>query len=148
MQKKRVVLSFPPHLIDQAVTYRLIKDFDLMINILRARITPKEQGRLVMEITGKKQALDAGINYLKEVGVEIQPLAQDVKWHEDRCVHCTACVSICPTKALDWTENAWRYRLRGTSALPVNSAFPCVPTRRWKSSSDRRISCRAFIIGF
>jgi len=89
MQKKRVVLSFPPQLIDQAVTYRLIKDFDLMINIMRARITPKEQGRLVVEITGKKPALDAGISYLKEVGVEIQPLAQDVRWHEERCVHCT-----------------------------------------------------------
>ncbi len=46
MHKKRVVLSFPPHLIDQAVSYKLIKDYDLMINILRARITPKEQGRL------------------------------------------------------------------------------------------------------
>jgi len=55
MQKKRVVLSFPPQLIDQAVTYRLIKDFDLMINIMRARITPKEQGRLVVEITERNR---------------------------------------------------------------------------------------------
>jgi len=101
MQTKRVVLSFPPHLIDQSVTYRLIKDFDLMVNILRARITPKEQGRLVIEITGKKAAMDAGINYLREVGVSIDSLAQDIKWHEDRCIHCTACISFCPTKALD-----------------------------------------------
>jgi ferredoxin len=101
MQKRRVVLSFPPHLIDQPVTYRLIKDYDLMINIMRARITPKEQGRLVVEITGKKAALEAGMNYLKEAGLEILPLAQDVKWHEDRCTHCTACISVCPTKALD-----------------------------------------------
>ena len=33
-----------PHLIDQPITYKLIKDYDLMINILRARITLKEQG--------------------------------------------------------------------------------------------------------
>jgi len=101
MHKKRVVLIFPPHLIDQPITYRLIKDFDLMINILRARITPKEQGRLVIEITGKRSALEAGLNYLKEAGLEIQPLAQDVKWDEERCTHCTACIAICPTKALD-----------------------------------------------
>lgn len=101
MQKKRVVFSYPPHLIDQPVISKLIKDFDLMVNILRARITPKEEGRLVLEITGKKSALEAGINYLTELGVEIQPLAQDVKWREDRCTHCTACISICPTKALD-----------------------------------------------
>jgi L-aspartate semialdehyde sulfurtransferase ferredoxin len=101
MQKKRVVFSYPPHLIDQPVISKLIKDYDLMVNILRARITPKEEGRLVLEITGKKTALEAGINYLTELGVEIQPLAQDVKWREDRCTHCTACISICPTKALD-----------------------------------------------
>jgi len=33
--------------------------------------------------------------------VEIQPLAQDIKWHEERCVHCNFCVSICPSGALN-----------------------------------------------
>jgi len=101
MQKKRVVFNYPPHLVDHPMISRLVKDFDLEVNILRARITPNEEGRLVLEITGKKQALEAGINYVKEMGVDIQPLAQDVKWHEDRCTHCTACISICRTKALD-----------------------------------------------
>src|SRR4030042_3675101 len=101
MQKKRVVLSYPPHLVDQPVMSKLIKDFDLTVNILRARVTPKEQGRRVLEITGKKAALEGGFDYLKEMGVEIQPLAQDVKWLEDRCTHCTACISVCPTRALD-----------------------------------------------
>lgn len=127
MHKKRVVLSFPPQLIDQAVTYRLIKDFDLMINIMRARITPKEQGRLVVEITGKKPALDAGINYLKEVGVEIQPLAQDVKWHEDRCVHCTACVSICPPKALELDRTSMEVSFKKDKCIACELCLPVCP---------------------
>jgi len=127
MQKKRVVLSFPPQLIDQAVTYKLIKDFDLMINIMRARITPKEQGRLVLEITGKKPALDAGINYLKEVGVEIQPLAQDVKWHEDRCVHCTACVSICPPKALELDRTKMEVSFKKDKCIACELCLPVCP---------------------
>ena len=127
MQKKRVVLSFPPQMIDQAVTYKLIKDFDLMINILRARITPKEQGRLVVEITGKKPALDAGINYLKEVGVEIQPLAQDVKWHEDRCVHCTACVSICPPKALELDRTKMDVSFKKDKCFACELCLPVCP---------------------
>ena len=101
MQKKRVVFSYPQHLIHHPVISRMIKDYDLEVNILRARITPKEEGRLVLEITGKRQALEAGFNYVKEMGVQIQPLAQDVKWDEERCTHCTACISICPTKALE-----------------------------------------------
>jgi L-aspartate semialdehyde sulfurtransferase ferredoxin len=127
MHKKRVVLSFPPQMIDQAVTYRLIKDFDLMINIMRARITPKEQGRLVVEITGKKPALDAGINYLKEVGVEIQPLAQDVKWHEDRCVHCTACVSICPPKALELDRTSMEVSFKKDKCIACELCLPVCP---------------------
>ena len=127
MQKRRVVLSFPPHMIDQAVTYKLIKDFDLMINILRARITPKEQGRLVIEITGRKPELDAGINYLKEVGVEIQSLAQDVKWDENRCVHCTACVSICPTKALELDRTSMEVSFKRDKCIACELCLPVCP---------------------
>ena len=101
MQKKRIVFNYPQKLIDQPVISRLIKDYDLEVNIMRARITPKEEGRLVLEITGKRADIDAGFKYLSGIGVEVQSLAQDVKWREDRCTHCTACITICPTKALD-----------------------------------------------
>lgn len=101
MQKKRVVLNYPPNVVEQPVISKLVKDFDLTVNILRAHVTPKEEGRLVLEITGKRKSMEAGLNYIKELGVDVQPLAQDVKWYEDRCTHCTACISICPPKALD-----------------------------------------------
>lgn len=101
MQKKRVVFNYPPHVVEQPVISKLVKDFDLTVNILRAHITPKEEGRLVLEITGKRQSLEAGLHYIKELGVEVQPLAQDVRWYEERCTHCTACVSVCPPKALE-----------------------------------------------
>jgi len=127
MQKRRVVLSFPPHLIGQAITYRLVKDFDLMINILRARITPKEQGRLVLEITGKRAAMEAGIHYLQEAGLEIQPLAQDVKWHEDRCTHCTACVAICPTKALDVDRTHMGVSFKRDRCIACELCIPACP---------------------
>lgn len=100
MKKKRVVLTIPPHLIEQPLVYNLIKRHDLMISILRANITPKEQGRLVIEMSGEKRNVDAGLAYLTGLEIEIQPLAQDIKWHEERCIHCTFCVPICPTGAL------------------------------------------------
>ncbi len=100
MAQMKLVLHFPPKLIEQPITYQLIKKHDLMVNILGARITPKEQGRLVVEISGRKKNLDAALRFLKELGVGVEPLARDVTWHEDRCIECTACVSICPTGAL------------------------------------------------
>jgi ferredoxin len=103
MPTTKVVLRFPPDLTDQPVTYNLIKEYDLMVNILRGHITPKEEGMLVLELTGKKKHLDRGMEYLAKLGVETQPLSKDVKWLKERCTHCTACTSLCPTHAL-WVE--------------------------------------------
>ena len=101
MKKRRVVFTFPPHLIEQPIVYNLVKNYDLMVNILRANITPKEQGRLVIEMSGKKVDLDAGMAYLAGLGIEVQSLAHDIKWHEEKCIHCTFCVPACPTGALN-----------------------------------------------
>lgn len=100
IQKRRIVLTFPKETVNQPITYHLIKDYDLMINILRAKVSPEEEGKLVIELSGRVRDIKKAITYLKDLGVSIQPLAQDIKWLEDRCTHCTACISICPSGAL------------------------------------------------
>lgn len=103
MPTTKIVLRFPPELTDQPVTYKLIKEYDLMVNILRGHITPKEEGMLVLELTGKKKQLTRGMEYLANLGVETQRLSKDIRWLKDRCIHCTACTSLCPGHAL-WVE--------------------------------------------
>ena len=100
MAKKNVVLSFPPSLIEEPVTYRLIRDFDLQVNILRATVRPREKGRMVVELKGDKNNLKKAFDYLDETGVQVDPLVQEMRVHKDLCVNCTACVAVCPTKAL------------------------------------------------
>jgi ferredoxin len=100
MTTTKVVLRFPPDLTDQPVTYRLIKEYDLMVNILRGHITPQEEGMLVLELTGAKRQLERGMNFLAELGLETKRVSKDVKWLKERCTHCTACTSLCPTDAL------------------------------------------------
>jgi len=101
MATRRVVFNFPSHLVEEPLTYRLIKDFDLMVNILKATVRPKKEGRLVVEISGKKTALDKGFAYLTGMGVRIEPLIQEVLYDDGRCVHCSACIPHCPTGALN-----------------------------------------------
>ena len=100
MIAKKIVLKFPPKLVDTPIVYKLVRDFDLVFNILRARVTPKEEGELVIELKGHKEKYAEGIKYLKDLGVNIQPLSQDVTRNEERCTHCGACITICPTAAL------------------------------------------------
>ena len=54
---RKVVLRFPHRLVDKPIIYRLVKDYDLQFNILKASITPKEEGLLVLELSGKRRAI-------------------------------------------------------------------------------------------
>ena len=97
---RKVVLHFPPQIIDQPITYRLIKDFGLVVNILRAQIAPHEWGRMVVELAEDGGRWQDALDYLRGLGVAVEPLASEARWHEDRCVHCTACIGPCPSQAL------------------------------------------------
>jgi len=98
---RRIVLHFPRRLVDRPIVYRLIKDYDLEFNILKASVTPEEEGLMVLELKGDQQNYDQGINYLGEAGVQIQSLSQTVTRNEERCTHCGACITICPTSAFE-----------------------------------------------
>ncbi|MCK4244027.1 MAG: 4Fe-4S dicluster domain-containing protein [Candidatus Omnitrophica bacterium] len=96
---KKIVLRFPPTLVDQPIVYRLVKDYNLSFNILKASVTPKEEGLLVLELTGKEKDYQKGINFLSHLKIKIQPLSKDVTRDEDKCTHCGVCVAVCPTQA-------------------------------------------------
>lgn len=101
MIKHTVVLNFPRSLTKEPITYRLVKDFDIMFNILRARIKPNEQGTLVIQLEGTEENLKKCYDYLDKIGVNWQALSKGIIWDDYKCIHCTACISLCPTKALD-----------------------------------------------
>ena len=98
---KRIVLHFPKRMVDRPIVYRLIKDYDLEFNILKASVTPQEEGLMVLELKGEQVNYDKGIRYLTEAGVKIQALSQDVTRNEERCTHCGVCIAICPTGAFE-----------------------------------------------
>ncbi|MCX7765631.1 MAG: 4Fe-4S binding protein [Candidatus Sumerlaeia bacterium] len=100
MASRKMVLHFPPQLIDQPIISRLVKDYGLEFNILRAYVTPQEEGLMVLELAGDIQQLDSGLNFLSQLGVSIQPLTKDVRRDDQRCTQCSFCVTICPTGAL------------------------------------------------
>ncbi|MBN1376083.1 MAG: 4Fe-4S binding protein [Dehalococcoidia bacterium] len=104
---KKIVLHFPQRIVDKPIVSGLIREYLLDINILKASISPGEEGLMIMELSGEKKDYEKGLKYLRDAGVHIQSLSQDVTRNEKRCTHCGACITMCPTHAF-WLEEGTR----------------------------------------
>ena len=100
MISKRIVLTFPEKIVTKPITYRLVKDYDLQFNILRAEITADIEGKALIEIKGSKEQIEAGLKYLEKEGIAIQDASKDIIIDRERCVSCGVCPSMCITSAL------------------------------------------------
>ena len=95
-----ILLVFRQDVMYQPVIYRLAREFDLLFNILEAKILPRREGRLILELRGTPAAVARGIAYLEDSGVEVTSIAENISRDEERCVHCGACTAVCRTGAL------------------------------------------------
>ena len=87
LEKRRLVLLFPAEIIDEPITYNLVKEYDIVINILNADITHGKEGNLLIEMKGVKTNLDEALVYLNIVrlraNVEALRLSNDAQVFED-----------------------------------------------------------------
>jgi ferredoxin len=107
----------------------LVRDFDLVFNILKASVTPKEEGLLVLELSGEQGSYEKGMEYLAEVGVRVQPLSQNVIRDEARCTHCGACIVICPTHAFEIESLTRRVNFLDAKCIACGLCIKACPPR-------------------
>ena len=100
MYTRMLVLKFPKEITDQPIICRLVKEYDVEFNILKADILVQQEGLMVLELRGAKGNVDKGIKYLKKLGVHIKSLAASISRDDEKCFQCGACTGICPTGAL------------------------------------------------
>lgn len=131
---KRIVLHFPPRLVDKAIVSKLVKDYGLDFNILKASVTPGEEGLLVMELTGERRNYDKGVKYLSDVGVKIQSLSQDVVRDEGRCTHCGACITMCPSGAFTLEVGTRKVLFDNSKCVVCELCIKACPPRAMKLS--------------
>jgi ferredoxin len=125
----RIVLHFPPAATDQPVIYRLSRDYGLVFNILRASITPEEEGLMVLELSGEEADYGRATEYLREMGVRLQPLVQDIRKNDERCVDCGACVGACPTNALVLERPSMKVIFSPEECVVCGECVPTCPVR-------------------
>ncbi len=134
--KKRVVLHFPKPLLDKPIVYRLIRDYDLVFNILRADVTPREQGLLVLELSGEEEAYNQAMDYLAELDVNVQFLEQDITRNEVKCTHCGACTAVCPTSSLALDRKTMQVLFDPAQCVACERCIPACPTNAMEVHFD------------
>jgi len=129
MISKKIVLHFPHRMVDQPIVYKLVKDYDLKFNILKAYVTQREEGLMVLELSGKKENYSEGIKYLESCGVKIQPLSQDIIRNEAKCTDCGVCVPICPSGALAVDPLTRKVHFYDNKCIACELCIKACPTR-------------------
>ena len=97
---KKLMLSFPRCECEKPIIYHLVKDHNLIVNVYRAKVTPEEEGYLVLDVTGTEGDIEAGLDFVRTFNVAINYTGKGVTWDQDRCTHCGHCITHCPTDAL------------------------------------------------
>ena len=97
---KKLMLFFPRCECEKPIIYHLVKDYNLVVNVFRAKVTPEEEGYLVLDLTGTEEDIQRGMDFVKTFNVTISYTGKGVTRDEDRCTHCGHCVTHCPTGAL------------------------------------------------
>jgi len=94
-------LNFPAKVAQKALVCQLTKKFDLLFNILSAKISNKKEGYMVLEISSSsKLSFNKGVNFLKDQGVSVSSPEHQIYKDEEICTHCGSCTAVCPTDAL------------------------------------------------
>ncbi len=103
-----MMLFFPQCECEKPIIYYLVKDHNLVVNVFRAKVTPEEEGYLVLDVTGTEEDIAKGMDFVKTFNVTISYTNKGVVRDTEKCTHCGHCVSHCPTGALCIGNSATR----------------------------------------
>jgi ABC-type methionine transport system ATPase subunit len=72
----RYHLTFPEHLLQEPVIYRLGREFDVVTNIRRASIEDR-LGWAILDLDGAEGAVEAAVGWLIENGIEVERIEEE-----------------------------------------------------------------------
>lgn len=107
MSTKKVILTFPAGLSGCPVTWELIREHDVKVNILKAGIEPGREGTLLVELEAEDERLEEGLAFLRARGVGVEKVRDRVSYDRERCINCGNCASACFSGALTIGPPTW-----------------------------------------
>jgi len=111
------------------ITYRLAKDFNVAANIIRAHVAPNQIGKLVVELAGDIDQLDAAIDWMKANDIVVSFASREILIDEESCVDCGLCTGICPTEALTLDRETYQLNFTRSRCIVCEQCIPTCPVQ-------------------
>jgi ferredoxin len=127
--KKRVTLTFPKRVVQMPITYRLARDFNVAANIISAAVAPNQIGKLVLELSGDIDQLDAAIDWIRSQNIGVSLALSEILIDENTCVHCGLCTGVCPTEALTLDSQTFRLNFTRSRCIVCEQCIPTCPVQ-------------------
>lgn len=124
--KKRVTITVPRTAIRIPLTYRLARDFNIATNIIRAQVAPNQIGKLVVELQGDIDQIDAAIEWMRIGDIKVFSASGEIAIDQDACVDCGLCTGVCPTQALV-LDSEFRLDFKRSRCIVCEQCIPTCP---------------------
>ncbi len=125
--KKRVNLTFPKRAIHVPIAYRLAKDFNVAANIIRAQVAPNQVGKMVLELSGDIDQLEAAVEWMRSQDIDVSLHGREIAIDEEKCVECGLCTGICPSTALTLDPQTFRLHFARSRCIVCEQCIPACP---------------------
>ncbi|MEA5510041.1 NIL domain-containing protein [Crocosphaera sp. UHCC 0190] len=127
--KKRVTLTFPKRTVHMPLTYRLAKEFNIAANIIRAQVAPNQVGKLVLELLGDIDAIEAALEWMRSQEIGVSLASREIVIDEDKCVDCGLCTGLCPTEALVLDPETFKLVFKRSRCVVCEQCIPACPVQ-------------------
>jgi ferredoxin len=132
--KKRVTLTFPKHVVQMPIAYRLAKEFNVAANIIRAQVAPDRVGKLVVELIGDIDQMEAATEWMESLDIDVSSANREIAIDETSCVHCGLCTGVCPTGALALNPTSFRLEFARSRCVVCEQCVPTCPVQAISTS--------------
>jgi ferredoxin len=124
---EKYVLGYDSGKVSEPILWKLIKDFNVEVNILKASISPGLEGSLLVELNADQNDIDKALAWLDSIGVSCVSVAKRLAWNEDLCVDCGACTGPCFSGALTMNRETWKLNVDKEKCTACGSCVKACP---------------------
>ena len=96
-------------------------------NIIRAQVAPNQVGKLVVELSGDIDQLDAAMDWMRAQDIGVVLASREILIDEAICVDCGLCTGVCPTEALTLHPQSFQLNFNRSRCIVCEQCIPTCP---------------------